>query len=158
MPRGANVFEYGGGGSTLWLHDLGASLISVEHDPVWFEVLREKLPNECRVIHQPVQSEGACEAETAPGEFYDNYVHSIDGVANDSLDLVVVDGRTRVDCVRAARAKVAPGGILLLDDSDRSNYRKAGAILQGWMRTDYRGLKPGGGGTVQTSIFEKPDI
>ena len=39
-----------------------------------------------------------------------------------SLDLVVVDGRARVECARRAMPKVKPGGLLLLDDTSRERY------------------------------------
>ena len=39
------VFEYGTGGSTLFFARRVAEVISVEHDPVWYEQLREIIEN-----------------------------------------------------------------------------------------------------------------
>jgi predicted O-methyltransferase YrrM len=38
------------------------------------------------------------------------------------LDLVVVDGRARVACVRQALPRLASDGVLLLDNADRDEY------------------------------------
>ncbi|MBY4383330.1 class I SAM-dependent methyltransferase [Rhodococcus fascians] len=155
LPSHARVFEYGGGGSTLWLHDLGARLTSVEHDSDWYAVLRETLPAECMLIHRPAAQVGVTGSESTPGLFYDAYVHAIDEASDGTFDLVIVDGRARVECIAAAKGKVTPGGFLLLDDSDRTQYRRASELLTDWIRTDYRGAKPGGGGTVQTTVWAK---
>jgi len=52
--------------------------------------------------------------------------------------------------------KVRPGGMLLLDDSDRDRYLPLQAALKDWVRVNYRGLKAGGGGVVESSIWTKP--
>ncbi|KQU32230.1 hypothetical protein ASH04_08375 [Rhodococcus sp. Leaf233] len=155
LSTSARVFEYGGGGSTLWLHDRGAKLASVEHDYDWYAVLRETLPPSCTVTYQPATVIGTINSESTPGLYYDSYVHTIDATQDQSLDLVIVDGRARVECISAAFSKVAPGGMLLLDDSDRAQYARAAELLAGWPRSDYRGAKPGGGGIVQTSIWRR---
>jgi hypothetical protein len=73
-----------------------------------------------------------------------------------SLDLVIVDGRARVACGLAAMAKVKPGGMLLLDDSDRPRYARLREALTGWHGRDYRGFKPGGGPVCQTTVWTQP--
>ncbi|WP_141215243.1 MULTISPECIES: class I SAM-dependent methyltransferase [unclassified Rhodococcus (in: high G+C Gram-positive bacteria)] len=155
LPSHAKVFEYGGDGSTLWLHDLGADLTSVEHDPSWYDVLRGTLPAECTLIHEAAARTGTICSQSTPGLFYDDYVHAIDGIEDGTLDLVIVDGRARVECVKAARSKLAAGGLILLDDSDRSQYSRAATLLADWSRSDYRGAKPGGGGVVQTTVWRR---
>src|SRR6266576_1205646 len=45
LSRGTTVFEYGAGGSTLWLADRVARVISVEHDPAWYEEMRDHVPS-----------------------------------------------------------------------------------------------------------------
>src|ERR1700712_778935 len=45
LPAGAKVFEYGSGGSTLWLLDHGADVTSVEHDRSWHQRLQQAAPN-----------------------------------------------------------------------------------------------------------------
>ena len=47
------------------------------------------------------------------------YVDRIDDVAGD-LDLVVIDGRAREACLDRALPRLAPGGLVVLDNVERS--------------------------------------
>ncbi|GAA2064513.1 class I SAM-dependent methyltransferase [Williamsia deligens] len=156
LSSSSKVYEYGGGGSTLWLCDRGAQVITVEHDADWAKVLRDVIPDGATVKFIPPAASGAVSSKSTPGVFYDDYVQSIRDHADRSFDLVIVDGRARVSCVQEAACKVRKGGALLLDDSDRPQYAIAGEILNDWYRSDYRGAKPGGGGTVVTSVWQRP--
>ncbi len=156
LPRGARVLEFGGGGSTLWMHDLGARVVCVEHDARWYEQLRAGLPPEVEVELRTPAATGSVVSEKAPGLYFDDYVAALDRQTDGSLDLVVVDGRARVACGLAAREKVRPGGMLLLDDSDRDHYAALRDALADWPRQDFRGLKIGSGGTARTTVWTRP--
>jgi predicted O-methyltransferase YrrM len=56
------------------------------------------------------------------GRDFTAYVETIDRV-DGAFDLVVVDGRARVACAERALPRLAPGGVLLLDDAWRRRYR-----------------------------------
>src|SRR5208282_1923296 len=141
LSPGARVFEYGGGGSTLWLHDHGAAVIVAEHDEGWHRHLAAILPPGTTLMLRPSQPDGTVTSAAEHG-YFDTYVAAIDGEPDGSLDLVIVDGRARSECVRRAMLKVKPGGVLFLDDADRPRYGSACALLAGWRRHDFRGLKP----------------
>ena len=155
LPPGARVFEYGGGGSTLWLQDHGAVVTVVEHDPVWYEQLTEALPAGTRVLRRGTDAAGRITSQVDAG-FFDSYVAAIDEEPDGSLDLVVVDGRARVDCVRRAMPKVKPGGLLILDDAARDRYRPAIDLLRRWQQNRFSGLKPGDPLPAQTSAWRRP--
>lgn len=157
LPPKASVLEFGGGGSTLWLHDLGATITCIEHDPDWLETLREAMPGDVRLVLRESQTAGSIESATWEGHFFDDYVAAVRDIADKSLDLVIVDGRARVACGMAAAPKVRPGGQLLLDDSDRPVYAGLHEHLADWTRTDYFGLKIGGGLPCQTSVWRRPE-
>lgn len=155
LPKGAEVFEFGGGGSTHWLIAQGAKVTTVENDVAWFTRINSDLQARARII--------LCEARTAgnirsqvDGRYYDAYVAAIDSFDDDSFDLVIVDGRARLECCQAAFPKVKPGGRLLLDDSQRPRYSAAAELFAGWQRVDVRGLKRRETAVVQTSIWTKP--
>lgn len=156
LPPHARVFEFGGGGSTLWLHDRGASVTCVEHDPEWFGELRTALPDDVEVVLRAPDADGSIRSESEPGHFFNSYVTEVARHPDDTFDLVIVDGRARVECGMAAMPKVKPGGMLLLDDSDRPRYAPLVAALTPWQRADFRGLKIGGGGLFQTSVWKRP--
>jgi CheY-like chemotaxis protein len=156
LPPNAVVFEFGGGGSTLWLADLGAQVTVAEHDPEWFEVLREQLGDTVVTLLSEPSTEGTIGSAKMPGKFFDDYVGLIAGQPDEHFDLVIVDGRARVECGLAAMSKIRPGGLLLLDDSHRPRYEPLRQALSGWSRTDYRGLKIGSDEVEQTSTWIKP--
>jgi hypothetical protein len=155
MPNGARVFEFGGGGSTLWLQDQGAEVIAVEHHEDWVQQLVAVLAPSARVMKRGTSASGSITSAVEPG-FFDEYVAAVGDEPDSSLDLVIVDGRARVECVRQAMSKVKPGGLLLLDDSDRARYRPAVRLLIGWERHIFRGLKPGDYWSAETSVWRRP--
>ena len=59
------------------------------------------------------------------------------------FDLVVVDGRARVACLQHAAKRLAPGGIVLFDDTQRPRYRAglegSGLQVQRILRAHKRG-------------------
>lgn len=156
LPPHARVLEFGGGGSTLWLHDRGAAVVCVEHDSRWFDQLRKALPEDVELLLRPPDAEGTIRSEFEPGHFFDSYVAEAARHPDDTFDLVIVDGRARVECGLATMSKVRPGGMFLLDDSERPRYAPLVTALSPWPRTDFRGLKIGGGGLFQTTIWWRP--
>jgi hypothetical protein len=155
LPPHPRVFEYGGGGSTLWLEDRGATVTVVEHDEQWHGQLAGQLAPGTVLLFRPPDATGTMASAAAPG-YFDGYVAAIDGQPDGSLDLVIVDGRARVECARRAMPKVRPGGLLLLDDTDRPGYRPALEMLAGWERHVFAGLKPGQHFPAQTSAWKRP--
>lgn len=155
LPPQAHVFEFGGGGSTLWLTDQGAHVTVAEHEPEWVEVLRTRLPPSATVLTAAPAATGTILSSDFTDRYFDDYVALVDDVAEESLDLVIIDGRARVDCGLRAMPKVKPSGLLLLDDSDRPRYSRLREALTDWERTDYRGVKVNGGGIAQTSTWRR---
>lgn len=155
LPAGARVFEYGGGGSTLWLEDRGAVVTVAEHDEAWYEQLAGQIAPQTQLLFRPAMESGTITSVAARG-YYDGYVAAIEDQRSDSLDLVIVDGRARVECVRRALPKVRPGGLLLLDDTDRDRYTPAAQLLRTWDRRDFVGLKPGHRLPAKTSVWKRP--
>ena len=143
VGEGTRVFEFGGGGSTLYFLDRGAEVVTVENDPGWMTRLDELVGDRAWV--------GRLQRLDEP----DAYVHSIDDYPDSSLDVVVVDGRERARCALAALPKVAPGGWLVFDDVDRERYAAALASIP-WPRRDFIGFAPAKPSLAFTAVFERP--
>jgi hypothetical protein len=150
------VFEYGGGGSTLWLEDRGAEVTVVEHDVQWRMQLAAAVGPGTTFVFRPPEVGGTIVSAALPG-FFDAYAAVIGSEPDGSLDLVIVDGRARVECARIAMPKVRPGGLLIVDDTDRARYRAAMELLGPWEHHVFAGLKPGQRGPAQTSVWRRPD-
>lgn len=155
LPRPSRVFEYGGGGSSMWLSDRDATLTVVEHHPEWTDRLRQSLPASVELLAVPKTDTGKIRS-VVEDKYFDDYVGAIDRFPDNSFDLVIVDGRTRVECALRAMPKVKPGGLLLLDDSDRLRYEPAHKALLAWSEFSVRGLKTGSNVPATSTAWTRP--
>jgi hypothetical protein len=157
MPR--TVFEWGSGGSTVWLAEVlkVERLVSVEHDADWFEevgaVMRERGLEADRRLVPPEPGEvgpdpsepshyRSASTEVGPGRNWRRYAGAIDGEGG--FDLVLVDGMARASCLWHGASHVRPGGWLALDNTgDRPYYlAKTLHLFEGWDRVDVTGWGP----------------
>ena len=148
------VFEYGSGGSTLFLAKRANKVVSVEHDKQWYKLVERKLAEKNlenveyilqvpRVIGPKENTKEDCFPSTEPkykGMCFEKYVKSIDRYPDKYFDLVVVDGRSRRACIKRSVKKVKPGGYLMLDNSERKLYEPLFEELKDFRRTDFFGL------------------
>jgi hypothetical protein len=160
------VFEYGAGGSTLYFARRVRSVVSVEHDEGFYDVVRglvsKKGIGNCEVMHRAptpcADSDGAFSSSQWKyrGLCFETYVKAIDGYPDHSFDLVLVDGRARVACVKRAIEKIKPGGAIMLDNSDRPAYAGAGKSLAWLARCDFTGITPCDLESSQTTVWRLP--
>jgi predicted O-methyltransferase YrrM len=145
----ARVFEYGAGASSVWLARRAARVHSVEHDPGFATVMRRlvgshDLADRLTLLEVPPTTSAEPRVPSTrrgeQGRDYADYVAAIDTVPGE-LDLVVVDGRARMACLEAAARRLAPGGMVLVDDSQRPRYA-AGLASCGLMVRRHRGWVP----------------
>ena len=115
------VFEWGSGGSTLFLAKRCRHVTSVEHDAKWSGYLRERLETlgVDNVDYKEIPGEKIADWEARdyrnPDDFvsgdkgsvglsFEQYVKAIDPFPEGSFDIVVVDGRVRNGCVSVSSA------------------------------------------------------
>jgi predicted O-methyltransferase YrrM len=140
------VYEFGGGGSTAWFGDRAGSVVTIEHDSSWYTEIIQAVRD---LPHVTVRLVSAAHFDSC-------YSTSIDVEPEDSLDLVLVDGRCRVACVVHAMSKVRTGGLIVLDDSDRTEYRAIYDLLRHWRQETYFGLVPCKDEPSHTTIWRRP--
>jgi predicted O-methyltransferase YrrM len=156
VQRGWRVFEWGGGGSTIFFLERGCKVTTVESSVHWIGELELAANNIGGLTSLEIRY---IEAETMSKEAVDEYVASVhDG---QPWDLVIVDGLeenyiTRVDCIKELAGSVRPGGLVVLDDSWRDQYLQVPEILKRWRRLIFRGLGPARLGVTQTDIYVAP--
>ena len=126
--KGKNVLEFGSGGSTVFFLQRKANLVTFEHSEVWIEKLKPKLQT---YDNLKINLVNYVRRETASNA-HEQYLHGLEEVRDNSLDLVLVDGRHRVECIRASIPKVKKNGYIILDDSDRPEYSEAFELLTEW--------------------------
>lgn len=108
----SRVLEFGSGMSTAWFADRVASVVSIEHDPSWHDIVQVQLARagrgnvRLRLAKDPVDYT-TIPADEADGEF----------------DFILVDGSWRDRCTATAIALVRPGGAIYVDNVDRGVNR-----------------------------------
>ncbi|TDQ19593.1 hypothetical protein DFQ04_1417 [Algoriphagus boseongensis] len=158
-----NVFEFGCGGSTLFLNGKVKTMTSIEHDPDWTQVVSKKLadnPN-FTVRYISEDEEGGEEFKSVHGlnevgSYFETYAKAASDLPDESLDLLIIDGRARPACLKYSHTKVKSGGYLLFDNSNRDSYHEAiEEYLKDWEREDFKGVTVYDAFFNQTSLFRK---
>lgn len=138
---GMSVFEYGCGNSTLWWAARVREVVSCEHDRDWYEKIRALAPDNATLRHVPLHYGGDyCRVVAEyPGRF----------------DIVVIDGRDRVNCAKHALAALKPDGIIVWDNSDRDEYSLGYEHLEreGFHKIEFVGLLPMINDKCETGVF-----
>lgn len=131
LNRDMSIFEFGSGNSTIFYASRVKSVHSVEHDLEWVAQLKKRLPENANVFHQ----------ELIYGGEYCKFPSTLDC----KFDIVIVDGRDRVNCMINAMSYITEKGIIILDDSERQEYSRGIKILQerGFKHLNFYGLAPG---------------
>ena len=111
-----SVLEWGPGSSSRFILErlpAGAKLTSIEHDPVWLARAKSAVP-----AAHAAKWEVILEDKDKQGSTYAWRALSVRAAPQ----LILVDGRRRVECALAALKAIAPGGAIILHDSNRAAY------------------------------------
>lgn len=164
LSKENKVFEYGSGYSTLFFNNVAGEVVSVEHDPIWADRIKEQLPNaqiHLATENSPVHSE----AQTLVNEFIETfpqirtdipdhdlmhglvnnefagYASTIYNYPKGHFDIIVLDGMARSLSGVIAVERIADNGIIILDNSDRWHYNVLQQFLvnRGYGRIDFWG-------------------
>jgi hypothetical protein len=115
------IFEYGSGYSTLFWAVRAKEVISVEHDPGWYEKITKLAPMNVRMILAPItQSADEYHPKPETREQFRRYAEAIEDFG--VFDVIVVDGyarsRVRYQCAQSSLPQLAKNGLIILDNSD----------------------------------------
>ncbi|MDR3647055.1 MAG: class I SAM-dependent methyltransferase [Candidatus Babeliales bacterium] len=115
----AKILEFGSGASTIWFSRQTKFLTSIEHDEEWYNKVKLALKKyNCHPVDYRLIEE--------------NYFIAPITFPNEYFDLVLIDGQTRMKCIKNSLPKLKAGGILMLDNAERHSYLKAYELLQEW--------------------------
>lgn len=139
-------FEYGSGMSTKFFATKLKNLVSLEHDSAWYSRVKEDLQKSGisnisyhlveKVAKKNENQEtisllGDTHVHTFTEEFL-SYSGFITRYPDEHFDFILVDGRARVDCILRSIPKLKPGGVLVLDNSERERYDLVYTLLKTW--------------------------
>jgi hypothetical protein len=149
------VLECGSGRSTLWYARHGDSVLALEDAPAWHAEVGRLLAGQVNASLELLPArEFPARMAAEPAESYDLVV--VDGGDHEPEGerLPAVTGR--VACVLAGVRLVRPGGVLVLDNSDRPEYRLVDQPLDGWHSTRLRGFPNAPMTPTETTFYWKP--
>ena len=141
LTNDLTLFEYGSGYSTIYYGNRVCSVDSIEYDQNWLDRMREHLPENANVQYIEQDVDG-------------KYCRAIHEYEQD-FDVVVIDGRDRINCVKQAINKLTDRGVIILDDSHRKEYLPAIVHAEqcGFRALNVEGIKPTGGRIYRTTII-----
>lgn len=143
LTKDLSIFEYGSGNSTLFYAKNTRRVVSVEHDEAWFRKIVNQKANNAEMIF--------CELDK--GGLYSQKANSLE----EKFDIIIVDGRDRVNCCKHSINALTEAGVIVLDDSERQNYSEARVFLKekGFKELSFSGISPGLFYEKATSVFYK---
>lgn len=145
LNKGQRVFEFGSGNSTRYFAEKCAAITSVEHDRAWYELGAKNKPSNADILYYPLDHDG--EYCRAAQKF------------TEKQDIIIVDGRDRVNCCKQSVEALNQQGVLILDDSEREKYNEARLFLlnKGYKELSFSGISPGFFYRKATSVFYRSD-
>ena len=137
------VFEFGSGNSTFYYAQRAQKVVSVEHDKAWFDKISSSTPANSEMIFCELQKNGD----------YSKMPESL----GSKFDIIIVDGRDRVNCCLHSLGALSEQGVVVLDDSEREHYAAAIDFFkqEGFRELSFSGISPGLFYRKSTSVFYK---
>ena len=135
----SNVFEFGSGNSSLYWAKRCSTLISIEHNPYWYNKIKHNLKSNQRLFLRKEK---------------DEYVKSINEFET-KFDIIIIDGAFRQDCATEIKKNLLlESGMVILDNSDW--YTETARFLKDSMdmiQVDFHGFGPVNPYTWTTSLL-----
>lgn len=129
----------------MWYAQKVLKIIAVVHNKDWLEQFSGKLPLNAKILFRSLE-EG------------NKYVHTISELDN-KFDIVIIDGRNRVECVNSSINYLKDNGVIVFDNSNLEIYTEAMEFLinRNFKQLDFIGMSPITPHTNCTSIFYRCD-
>ncbi|MDI9313226.1 MAG: class I SAM-dependent methyltransferase [Hydrotalea sp.] len=132
LKKNMTIFEYGSGASTIFWSQKVKMVVSVEHDKDFYEKTKNRINKlgikNISLIYQQLDND------------YPLAIKKLDQL----YDFVIIDGRRRVDSMKACLSHLAPDGVILVDNSQREEYQPGFDFLikNGFKKLDITSLYP----------------
>ena len=151
LRKDIRVFEFGSGGSTLFFARRAKSVVSVEDNAQWYEIVARQIARDgfknADLRHVPV-------AFTTEEAFQKS--DYLNAVRESTFDVIIVDGmdwtkNVRPMCFKAAETQIAPGGVIVVDDSWR--YHELRRTNRARRFENFESVGPARYGVTSTDVY-----
>jgi len=159
--------EFGSGKSTIFFSSKAGEIISIEHHKGWYErikkILQEQQIKNVTYLFVEINEEQETNEEPSFMKLLDigldefkykkkfrNYFNALNSYEDKSFDVILVDGRSRPECVFSSIRKLKKGGMMILDNSERDRYKIIFQKLKNWEMVNTTN------GLTDTTFWVKP--
>lgn len=129
LNNNLNILEFGIGNSTIFLAKRVKKVTSLEHSKEWYQKISGKVSANVESI--PTSSSSA-----------QDYLQPL--IEESKFDVIIVDGLFRNECIKASLKHLSEVGIIILDDSERTDYAEGISFLikNGFRQINFSGIAP----------------
>ncbi len=145
LHKNISIFEFGSGFSSVFYAQKCKQVFSLEYNLQWKQKV-EELFAENKITN----------ATVFYNEVNEEYAKAIKKfLPEQKFELIIVDGRQRVNCAKESFDFLTENGVLLLDDSAREKYQEVFSFYKdkGFKEITFCGIKPTGYKNDCTTIF-----
>ncbi len=134
-----SVMEYGSGSSTIFWADNCKNVCTLELKQEWFELAKKE--NRDNIDIKLITNQA-------------KFAESI-AVFKQKFDMIIVDSYDRFSCIKQALEYLNNEGVIMLDNSERENYRKIFEMMKElkWKWLTFSGIGPFRTSSSSTTIF-----
>lgn len=138
--------EYGSGFSTTFLAERSESIVSIEHNKEWFDLINNMLKERkidniqyifsgendpCEKSMEEIMKNAGVTGKYPIKENYASYINQVNQFEDNYFDYVIIDGRARVETFLASYPKLKKGGFIILDNAERTRYTVLHDFMKG---------------------------
>jgi hypothetical protein len=142
LDKNIDILEFGSGNSTLFFAERVHNIVSIEHNVFYYNKILLKKPNNVEMKNV---------SDSTSEDYLKQLPH------NSKFDIIIIDGLYRNECLINSINYIAEPGVIILDDSERSDYKPGISFLidKGFKQLSFSGVAPGIFFKKCTSIFYK---
>ena len=132
------VLEFGSGGSTLWLCQFAAKVLSAEDDPEWAEYVKSNMPANGEIV--------ICDS-------YEAFI--TDHYFAEQYDLIIIDAGHRLNIGRKIFSLLSDRGVVLWDNTDGPDWIEIKSLFfsHGFSEISFSGMTAQEVALSRTTIF-----
>ncbi len=136
LTKNIILFEFGSGNSTLFFASKVKDVISIEHNKEWYQIVNSTKPSNVKLVQTESDS-------------VNDYLEFFNKL-KEKIDVIIVDGLHRNECLVNSINKLSENGVIILDDSERSEYQNGIDFIlgNGFKSLEFWGIAP-------TVLFKK---
>lgn len=128
LTTNTRVLEWGSGGSTLFFSQFVKSWDTIEHNTDWISKMKTYTTRLLNVRVHGVKHSWNGVSNNGDGSYTDfkEYVDLPKTFKSPKFDIVLVDGRARVDCARSTlqNSLLSKNGVVIIHDWERKMYKE----------------------------------